>query len=221
MRLAQGPLLAALYASACGGSRARPHDLPAAAIDLTACPRDTIPETFCGRRSGETRCRPHGDGLAEYELSTLPPSLGVYGIEPGDAPAEAFRGFLFDRDATVDIRRKAAAEEADAAARSKAGLWTCERTYGTPSGGAADICCYSRCTPLNVGDTAAIDLSGDQFEPLCILPPPAGTSLPAREDAACPAGVTFGGVLLPYVSSQRPSLRNKCCYATPSVMANR
>ncbi len=153
-------------------------------FDRHACPRDSIPETVCGPREEELgRCGPSGDTLASYEETKL------Y-ITEENGEKRTFRRFVLDARATAEYRKTLAED----------GIAVNEQ------------CCYSRCTPLSVGriETPAPD-PRRYHENRCIPPPPRGTSVPADDDASCPAAVRFEGALRAYVTTED----EMCCYSVP------
>ena len=158
---------------------------PAASADFerSACARDTVPETVCGVREEELgRCGPRGDSLASYDDTKL-------FVTEDSSEKVTFRRFVFDRQATVDYRAVLAAD----------GI------------AVTDHCCYSRCTPLVVGRVGVVGRAGDDVVTRCLPYPPGGTSVPAHDDPACPAGVRFDGAIRPYAATDDKT----CCYAVP------
>jgi hypothetical protein len=156
-----------------------------AGFDRAACPRDSIPETVCGAREEDLgRCGPRGDSLASFD------DVKLY-VTEDTGEKRTFRRFALDPRATAAYRESLDAELE-----------------------ASEHCCYSRCTPLSVGriDPALPDQHLG-LETRCIPKPPRGTSAPAREDPACPAGVRFDGALRAYAETDEDDL---CCYAIPS-----
>jgi len=153
-------------------------------FDVADCPRDTLPETVCGSRRDTLRsCGGRATNLASIDES----KLYVTDADEDDDLA-AFRGFRFDRHATHHYR-----QDIDDASS------------------AENACCYSSCTPMEVGVAAAMPAAspGYVIQNKCVPAPPGGTSRPARENRACPIGIAFDGTLRPYVSTDG----SECCYA--------
>lgn len=152
-------------------------------FERAACPRDTVPETVCGAREEDLpRCAPRGDSLASYDDTKL------Y-ITEESGEKVTYRRFVFDRKATDAYRTLLAADGV----------------------AVTDHCCYSHCTPLVVGNAGMTGRPGDDVVTRCLPYPPGGTSVPVREDPACPAGVRFEGALRPYSATDDKT----CCYSVP------
>lgn len=147
-----------------------------------SCPRDSIPETVCGERRETARAC----GAKASNLATVEESKLWLTEEDSDEPSVTYRDFEFDREAT--------------------------RVFREPiDENKSSYCCYSRCTAMTVGipDPAqTATLRGST----CLPVPPNGTSRPAKEDAACAAGVMLEGAIRPYTSTEEGS----CCYAVPT-----
>jgi len=152
-------------------------------FERAACPRDTVPETVCGAREEDLpRCAPRGDSLASYDDTKL------Y-ITEESGEKVTYRRFVFDRKATDGYRTLLAADGV----------------------AVTDHCCYSHCTPLVVGNIGVTGRPGDDVVTRCLPYPPGGTSVPAHDDPACPAGVRFEGALRPYAATDDKT----CCYSVP------
>ena len=149
-----------------------------------ACGMDQLSETVCGATSPET-CGPMGDSLTSYGNSRLFVTQGSYG-----AHDQTFKSFWLDEDATAGYRSQ---------------LQTSHP--GLPYD---QYCCYSHCTHLSSASTAPLEVPpGHHTQPACIPAPPAGTSMPAASNEACPGAVVLQGALRPYESGTDTS----CCYS--------
>ncbi|MCW5806495.1 MAG: ferritin-like domain-containing protein [Deltaproteobacteria bacterium] len=155
------------------------------AFDAKSCARDTIPEMVCGmREEGAPRCGPTAASLDTFDARHLH-------VTQNDGEKHTFRRFVFDGAGTEQYRDELVAES---------------------EGGGRDEsqCCYSRCTPMVIGQ-AEPATPGYRVESRCMPHPPNGTSIPSTKDARCAAGVRIEGALRPYLSSTAET----CCYAIP------
>lgn len=161
-----------------------PRPAQVAEFDPDRCARDTIPETVCGVREEEaTKCGARGDSIESIEESAL--HVTRYGSRA------TFRDFVFDLGATQGYR---------------------DRLQGDGDVDVDGMCCFSRCTPLVVAQTAApaTPSPGYHLDERCIPPPPGGTNAPEATNRACPAAVELDKALRPYANGGDET----CCYTT-------
>ncbi len=147
------------------------------------CGVDQIREVVCGATTPGT-CGATGDSLTSYGQSSLHVTQGSYGAH--DA---TFADFALDPDRTAAYQHSLAGQ----------GL------------NVDEYCCYTRCTPLRVATTAALDVPLDHtVSQQCIPAPEGGTRAPADGDPGCPGAVELGGELRPHAGARG---EGQCCYS--------
>src|SRR6188508_1687218 len=143
-------------------------------FDAKTCTVDQIVETVCGRGTGEY-C---GATAKTVELANMMEGLYVTTFDDARTAAQDF--ILDDRTSENYVTRLQSLNE---------------KLEGKPA------CCYSRCTPLVIGQAkpAVAPMPSYQMRnEQCIPQPPKGTSQPDANNAACPQGVQIQGELRPY-----------------------
>ncbi len=203
--------LPSLVAAACGGTKAPDVPVVKAAADAGAsvplavaeppkegpvCPQDHAPERVCGS--------PEGAKLQPYPFEACPPAATrlrtvltartvAHGTTRTTGPLlEA--GFTFDADATeAEVKR-----ELDGKTPLERGVYK------------TTLCCYVRCTPLEVAMAADPAPPRATHVRVCI-PSPTSTSAPAPGHAACPNAVRLEGGMLGFAGGTD----GECCYDRP------
>ena len=157
-----------------------------AMFDAKSCTVDTIVETVCGRMTGE-----YCDGTAaKLEISNNAEGLYVTTYEAARASAKDF--ILDDKASEAFVVRLQALNE---------------KLDGKPA------CCYSRCTPLVVGQAKPLPSPMPAYhmrQEHCVPAPPKGTTQPDATNPACPQGLQLQGELRPYSTTRN----DQCCYAS-------